>query len=262
MLEALIHKYEQLRVAYQKEVAQPMGEVNFREYNEIHLAAHSCAIEGNSFTIDETRELRERGLNMIPAHKSLFEVFEILDHFEAYRFVMANLDHAFDEDLLKTVNRLVTLRTLPSRFPDCIPGEYTDVDMAAGDTIFGDHKALIAQVPALMESTERALLSGKVHPLIIAARFHGFYEYLHPFRDGNGRTGRLLSNFILLRAGHPLLVIEKDDRAAYISALQMIRKERTDEHLVQFFFEVAIRRMEKALQQKAENSNLSLPTFE
>ena len=35
--------------------------------------------------------------------------------------------------------------------------------------------------------------------MIIAARFHGFYEYLHPFRDGNGRLGRLMSNFILLK---------------------------------------------------------------
>lgn len=82
--------------------------------------------------------------------------------------------------------------------------EYTTEDMAAGDTVFGDHEILIVRVPKLMESTERALAEGQ-HPLVVAAKWHGYYENLHPFR--NGRTGRLLSNFILLRAGHPLLTI-------------------------------------------------------
>ena len=52
----------------------------------------------------------------------------------------------------------------------------------------------------------------KIHPMIIAARFHGFYEYLHPFRDGNGRLGRLMSNFILLKKEQPLLIIPGSQR--------------------------------------------------
>lgn len=50
--------------------------------------------------------------------------------------------------------------------------------MGAGDTIFGDHKRLIAQVPKLLDNTHQVLDSGEIHPMmIIAARFHGFYEY-------------------------------------------------------------------------------------
>lgn len=48
--------------------------------------------------------------------------------------------------------------------------------MAAGDTLFGDHEQLIARVPSLLKSTEEALTRG-VHPMIVAARFHGFYDY-------------------------------------------------------------------------------------
>lgn len=48
-----------------------------------------------------------------------------------------------------------------------------------------------------------------IHPMILAVRFHGFYEYLHPFRDGNGRLGRLFSNFILLKNDLSLVIIEK-----------------------------------------------------
>jgi Fic family protein len=152
------------------------------------------------------------------------------------------LNLPFDESLLKEINRLVTEHTLSFRAPEAKAGEYTNEDMAAGDTIFGDHELLIARVPNLMASTQKALDDGQ-HPLIVSAKWHGYYEYLHPFRDGNGRTGRLLSNFILLRAGHPLLIIKLEDREEYISALKTIRTEGTDEYLVAFFFKTAISRM-------------------
>jgi len=90
--------------------------------------------------------------------------------------------------------------------------------------------------------------------LVYLAHWHGYYEYLHPFRDGNGRTGRLHSNFLLLRAGHPLLIIELKDRSEYISALKQIRTEGSDEYLVAFFFKTAIERMESELAQKRKNS--------
>ena len=103
----------------------------------------------------------------------------------------------------------------------------------------------------------------------IAAKWHGYYEYLHPFRDGNGRTGRLLSDFLLLRAGHPFLIIKLEDRSEYVSALKQIRTEGTDErlrvgelcsgmHLVAFFFKTAIDRMKSELAQKRKNT---LPTM-
>ena len=59
--------------------------------------------------------------------------------------------------------------------------------------------------------------------------------------------GRLLSNFILLRAGHPLLIIELKDRSEYISALKQIRTEGSDEYLIAFFFKTAIGRMKNEL---------------
>ena len=253
MFEKEIEEYERIRQEYQQKVAEKMGHLQWMEYNEILFSAHSCAIEGNSFTVDDTRILREQGMSMVPVGRSLLECTEIADHFRAFDYVASHLESPFDESLLKEVNRLVTEHTLSYRVPDAQPGEYTTEDMAAGDTVFGDHETLIARVPDLMSSTERALLDGQ-HPLIVSAKWHGYYEYLHPFRDGNGRTGRLLSNFILLRANHPLLIVKLEDRSTYISALKQIRTEATDEHLIAFFFKVAIRRMKEELSQKRKNS--------
>lgn len=253
MYEKEIEEYESIRLEYQQKVADKMGKKQWMEYIEILFSAHSCAIEGNSFTVDDTRILREQGMAMIPVGRSLLECTEMADHFRAFDFMVSHLDNAFDESFLKEINRLVTEHTLAYRAPGSIAGEYTTEDMAAGDTVFGDHEELIARVPKLMESTQRAIDDGQ-HPMIVAAKWHGYYEYLHPFRDGNGRTGRLLSNFILLRAGHPLLIIRLEDRSEYISALKQIRAEGTDEHLVDFFFKVAINRMKSELAQKRKNT--------
>ena len=257
MFEKDIEEYEDIRQEYQEKIADRMGHEQWMEYNEILFTAYSCAIEGNSFTVDDTRILREQGMAMIPVGRSLLECTEMADHFRAFDYMVGHLDHPFDEALLKEVNRLVTEHTIAYRAQGAIAGEYTTEDMAAGDTMFGDHEELIARVPKLMESTQRAL-DDRQHPLIVAAKWHGYYEYLHPFRDGNGRTGRLLSNFILLKASHPLLIIKLEDRSEYISALKQIRTEGTDEHLVAFFFKTAINRMKSELAQKRKNT---LPTM-
>ena len=216
--EPEIKKYEELRKKYQNLIVDKMDREEYIRYNEVLFSTHSCAIEGNSFSVDDTRELKEKGLGMIPAGKTLFEAFEMLDHFDAFEYMIQHTNEPLDERLLKEINKRVTCHTLSYRSPDAIPGEYTTTDMAAGDTVFGDHEELIARVPRLLESTEKAIHSAlheidlqkenKVfssdngdkstisasHPIVLAARFHGFYEYLHPFRDGNGRTGRLVSN--------------------------------------------------------------------
>lgn len=258
--KADIERYEAVRQKYQRLVADKMNREEYTRYGEVLFSTHSCAIEGNTFTLDDTRELREKGLGMIPAGRSLLEAFEMLDHFDAFEYVAANVGRSLDEQFVKEVNRRVTLHTLSYRASGAVPGDYTTTDMAAGDTVFGDHRQLIARVPRLLESTEQAVCrilaadAAAPHAMVVAARFHGFYEYLHPFRDGNGRTGRLLCNHILLRLGHPLLVVPSDCRQQYIAALRQIRTEGTDEHLVRFFFRVAVERMERELAQKEANT--------
>ncbi len=252
--EQEIGKYEELRAEYCARIMDRMDRDEYIKYNEVLFSTHSCAIEGNSFSVDDTRELKEKGLGMIPAGKTLLEAFEMLDHFNAFEYMVRHRQHPLDEAFLKEINRLVTLNTIGYRAPDAVAGEYTTTDMAAGDTVFGDHEALVARVPQLLASTEKAIKNAATHPMVLAARFHGFYEYLHPFRDGNGRTGRLVSNYILLRMGHPLLIIPSEAREEYIASLRMIRTEGTDEHLVLFFFKMAMQRMAEELHQKAANT--------
>lgn len=260
MFDKEIAEYEQLRTEYMAAVYGKMDADDLAQYNEILFSTHSCAIEGNSFTVDDTRELREKGLGMVPVGRSLLEAYEMLDHFDAYEYTLAHTDQPLDEAFVKEVNRRMTHHTLAYRCPGTVPGEYTDTDMAAGDTVFGDHGELVAQVPRLLRSTEEALAKD-IHPVILAARFHGFFEYLHPFRDGNGRTGRMLSNYILLRKGHPLLIIPSDQRGEYIAALRKIRTEASDEYLIRFFFKVATAHFADCIRQKKDNTRRMMGLF-
>lgn len=60
----------------------------------------------------------------------------------------------------------------------------------------------------------------KFKPLVLASILHNQFEHIHPFQDGNGRVGRLLLNFILLKNGYPPINIMLEDRQEYYRTLQ------------------------------------------
>ncbi len=66
----------------------------------------------------------------------------------------------------------------------------------------------------------------KFKPLVLAAIIHNQFEHIHPFQDGNGRVGRLLLNFILVKNKYPPINISLEDRAEYYSALQEYSKKQ------------------------------------
>lgn len=254
MFEREIVRYNACLKEYREKVLDKFNIQDLKEYNEILFSAHSCAIEGNTFSVDDTRALKEQGLGMIPVGKSLFEAFEILDHFKAYEFLMERTEQPLTEELIKETHRVLTQHTLTYRYKDTAPGEYTHTDMGAGDTLFGDHVENIARVPELMKATQRAIEQLPIHPIEIAAQFHKHFIFLHPFRDGNGRLGRLLSNFILVKLGHPIIIIERSERNKYILALQSCRDERATAPMVKFFFDTTIKSMETEIALKKDFS--------
>lgn len=249
LMEELLKKYDSIVLEYNKTIVESFSIEDFREYNEILFSAHSCAVEGNTFTVDETRELREQGINLKLQNRSLYEAYEILDHFKAYEFLFNNLDQPLTEELIKQTQKILTENTI--KFSKGYePGEYTDTQMAAGDTVFGDYETSIARMPSLVDSTQNAIDKAELHPMDISTRFHQFFIYLHPFPDGNGRTGRLISNFILAKFNQPHVIIGAPEKAAYIEALKQSAKHRDTEILTAFFAETAIGRMQKELDQK------------
>ena len=253
MCEDLEKEYGELMLEYQQKVTDKMSPEELLTYNEVLFSAHSCGIEGNSYTINDTRARKELSLGVVPQGKPLVETMEMLDHFHAFEFMAQTCHEPLTEDYLLQLHKILTEHTIAYRHPGAKPGEYTTMDMAAGDTLFGDHEELIRKVPSLFEETEKAL-KGDLPRMFIAATFHGYFIYLHPFRDGNGRMGRLLSNKILLQSGHPIVIIPREAKEEYIRALKLFHSDSI-EFLVTFFYKTAIRRMQNELKQKRSNSS-------
>ncbi|MBQ2176069.1 MAG: Fic family protein [Alphaproteobacteria bacterium] len=248
-------EYQKILKQYNESIVSKMDAEALSLRSEVMFSAHSCGIEGNSYSVDDSFALKELELGYVPKNKPLVETMEMLDHFHAYEYMVSTKDEPLTEEYIKHLHFLLTEHTITYRHPDTMPGEYTNTDMGAGDTIFGDHTVLIKRVPDLLKSTNNTLEKGSVPPMFISAIFHGYFIYLHPFRDGNGRLGRLLSNKILMQVGLPPIIIKREEKEEYIRCLKLFKKDSTD-YLVGYFYKTAISQMKEELQQKAQNNNV------
>jgi Fic family protein len=78
----------------------------------------------------------------------------------------------------------------------------------------------------------------KIHPLVLAFEFHRRYEFIHPFLDANGRTGRMIMNKILMNSGYFPIIVYKDNKLAYFNSIEK-SKDGKLKNYYQFLLEQA-----------------------
>ena len=78
----------------------------------------------------------------------------------------------------------------------------------------------------------------KLHPLVLAILFHHKFEKIHPFMDGNGRTGRMVLNYLLLKNNYPPLIIHKKTHENYLKALRKVDKSAPQSASKEDYFEL------------------------
>lgn len=191
---------------------RPLTEGELERLNEEFLTEYtynSNAIEGNTLTLRET-DMVLRGLTI--DQKSLKEHLEVIGHKEAFDFVTELVKEKceINERVIKQIHYLVLAdkkddRGVYRRVPVRIMG-------AAHET------AQPYLIITKMEELLRNYLASEEHIVTKLARFHIEFEGIHPFIDGNGRTGRLIVNLELMKAGYPPIDIKFTDRIAYYNA--------------------------------------------
>lgn len=170
---------------------------------------NSNAIEGNTLTLRET-DLVLRGLTI--DKKPLAHHLEAIGHKEAFDYVadLARKNEPLSERVIKDIHYLVLADKKDDR------GVYRRIPVS----IMGAAHEPVQ--PYLIQPKIDTLLSdyaaGTEHIVTKLARFHVEFEAIHPFIDGNGRTGRLLVNLELMKAGFPPINIKFADRRAYYDA--------------------------------------------
>lgn len=176
---------------------------------------NSNAIEGNTLTMSETELVLEKGITV--GGKTLLEHLEVVGHKEAIDYIeaLSAKNQPISAKEIKDIHHLIMKGTDRAE-----AGAYRTLDVRAAGT--GHQYPPHYLVQELMDNFISWLNSeptSKLAPLELATEVHYKFVAIHPFRDGNGRTARLLMNLVLLRFGYPVVVISNSIRSSYIDAL-------------------------------------------
>ena len=187
-----------------------------KERFEIEMTYNSNAIEGNTLTLKETYWVIQQGITV--KGKPLKDHLEAKNHQEALDFLYELVQHrnasTVSEHLITNFHSLV-IQDIDKR----IAGQYRTRDVFITGA---DHKPpLSIEVPSKMSELVKWARSNikKMNVVEFSAILHHKFVHIHPFEDGNGRTGRLLMNVFLMAYGFPLVIIRKNDRQKYYRVL-------------------------------------------
>lgn len=176
----------------------------------IEFSFNTTSIEGNTINLQEARNLLVEGLT--PKDKTLREIYDVQNTENVFFELNSSKEELSHELIIKIHDklmenvdnrrgyRIVDVRVLRSNF-EATPAPYVKTDMDLLLKWYKNNKE-------------------KLHPLVLASVFHHKFEKIHPFMDGNGRTGRMILNYLLLLRDYPPLIIHKKTRKEYLETLR------------------------------------------
>ncbi len=185
---------------------------------DVRLTYTSNAIEGNTLTQSETELVLSKGITV--GGKTLVEHLEVIGHKEAIDYIelLSKADTPIGEWEIRQIHNLIVRKISPSE-----AGRYRQLDVKAAGTdhVYPPHYLLPELMTEFVDwlAIAPSRQQPKYHPIEYASEAHYRFVSIHPFADGNGRTGRLLMNLLLLRASFPIAIISNEKRQAYLEAL-------------------------------------------
>jgi len=206
--------------------------IDHDKFNAISIVHHSTVLEGSTLTELEATVLISNGLT--PRGKPLEHSLMVNDHFNALMFVIEESDQKtpLSVKLLQQIAGLVLQHTGSVHRTvlgdvDARKGEFRKGNVIAGQTYFPNYdkvenltRDLVCAVGEKMEKNltleEKLNLSFDVHFNLVS---------IHPFYDGNGRTSRLLMNYIQHYYNLPLAIVHSESKSDYIKALVDAREK-------------------------------------
>jgi fido (protein-threonine AMPylation protein) len=221
----------------------PSADENSQIWRDIWFeeAHNSTAIEGNTLVLKEVRTLLDEGRPV--GNKELCQYLDVQGYARAAEWVYGQATTAdtwgrsglISKTELREVHRLavgLAWDVCPPDNPPLDPGEHAgsfrrhDIAPFPEGMTAPPWTEVDAHVSGWLDAVNAGPAVGE-HVLTYLARVHNGFERIHPFRDGNGRAGRLALNLLLVRNGYPPAVIRKRIRTQYLRAM---RRADRDEH--------------------------------
>lgn len=212
----LLEEVEAIKLHYNK-VFQKLDDLTKKESYKgflIDFAFNTTSLEGNTITLVEAQKLLTE--NLTPANRTLKEIHDLQNTESVFFELLGSkkkIGHKLiidiHDNLLENIDarkgyRIHDTRVFRATF-EASPYQYvkTDIDL-------------------LLEWFDQQ--KKEYHPLVIASMFHQKFEKIHPFADGNGRTGRIILNLMLMQSGYPPIIVRKSRRNDYLNAMSKANK--------------------------------------
>ncbi|MBQ6753858.1 MAG: Fic family protein [Bacteroidales bacterium] len=222
---------------------RPLTPAEVEAIKEVFLVEHtynSNAIEGNTLTLQET-SLVLQGVTI--DQKPLKDHLEIVGYKDAFQYVeeLAKQNKDLTEYDIKSIHSLVLADRPEDR------GTFRRVNVRISGALTNPVQ------PYLIEPKITELLNNykqwikTMHIIECVANFHLQFETIHPFIDGNGRTGRLLMNLQLIKAGLPAINIKFADRRRYYAAFCDYAKTGSTESMIFLVGEAVLLRLREMI---------------
>ena len=190
---------------------------------QIELTYNSNHNEGSRLTYDQTRYIFETNTIGIDSHSvNVDDIIETANHFRCIDLVIEQANYMLTESFIKQLHLTLKNGTSDSRKAWFAVGNYKRLENEVGNS----STAKPADVPRKMKELLKAYNQSKNKGFEELLQFHYEFEKIHPFRDGNGRVGRLILFKECLRNDIVPFIIEDDLKAFYYRGLQEWNHEK------------------------------------
>lgn len=211
-----IKKLNQIKTNYKKLISS-ISKVEYmviEKQNLVRFTFNTNAVEGSTITLKETAHIIEDGIS--PEGRDLREIHEVENTKKAYEF-MKRYKGEVNIKFIKKIHYYLTYNILGED-----AGQFRRIQVYMEGSKHIPPKAL--EVNKEMRALMQWIKNHKdMHLVALAAHTHHFFIAIHPFIDGNGRTGRLLLNFMLMKSGFPPICVKKEEKIKYTDYLEQAR---------------------------------------
>lgn len=214
----------------------------------------SNAIEGSRLDKFETEEVINRGVTS--GRDFIVDILAAIDLAQAYDYMLdlASRDTPLTQIIIRDINKIILAKSNPEW-----GGIYRAVEVRPAGIKFNPYSEPFDIEPKMNDLIDWSRAAkDTLHPVQYAADLHFKFVTIHPFRDGNGRTARLLMNFALAEKGYPVINIkpDKESRDEYLNILLDGQKNNDPskfEELVAKYSEETLEKRIKILQLNEKN---------
>jgi len=195
----------------------------------IKFIFNSNNIEGSKLPEEEVRKIIKLGKT---DHKNKNEAREAFNSIDAFEYLQ---DFNFNIPSIKRLYNLLT-KNLIMENGNRYPTGFKKTNIIVNNSQTTPPEKVEKELKELLDWYKKN--KNKIHPIILALEFHLRYEQIHPFRDGNGRTGRIIMNKILMQNRYPPIIVYKENKIAYFNSIKKASEGRKKKYY-QFMLEQA-----------------------